>query len=124
VKHEQTALYTNKRGYTYILQHFTAVLAVGSLRACHLIPNADKLSVDLLHTGGNRTLDRFLGLTLNETSSERLEGFVEKITFRVANGEFKGVHFDDEVLDLKTEVISWSDGMRCTVVCNTYLHEH
>ena len=71
-------------------------------------PNTDKLSVGVLHKCGNRTLDRFLGLLLDETGSERLEGFVEKFVVQVANREFEGVDFDDEVLDLKTEDISHS----------------
>jgi len=41
-------------------QHFTATLAFGNLRVRHAIPNADKLSADVLHTGSNQTLDHFL----------------------------------------------------------------
>jgi hypothetical protein len=82
------------------LQHFTATLAIGSLRVRHAIPNADKLSVDVLHTGNNQTLDRFLDLLLHE-SSEQFEVFVEKVMFRVADREFESVDFDDDVLDLE-----------------------
>jgi hypothetical protein len=83
------------------LQHFSAALAFGGFRARHTIPNADELSVDVLHTGSNWTLDRFLDLLLDETSSERLEGLVEKVVFRVTDGEFEGVDFDDDVFDFE-----------------------
>ena len=38
-------------------QHFTATLAFGNLRVRHAIPNANKLSADIHHTGSNQTLD-------------------------------------------------------------------
>jgi hypothetical protein len=72
-------------------------LAFSGFGARHAIPNTNELPVDVLHTGSNRTLD----LLLDEMSSERFEGLVEKVVFRVTDGEFEGVGFDDNVLDFE-----------------------
>jgi hypothetical protein len=76
-------------------------LAFGTFSAGHTIPDADKLSIDIFHTGSNRSLDGCLDLLLDEPSRKWLEGFVQKVMLRVANGELEGVDLDHDALDLE-----------------------
>ena len=46
------------------------------LRSGHTVPNADKLSINVPHTGRNRSPDNFLDLFIDESGGEWLEGFV------------------------------------------------
>jgi hypothetical protein len=59
------------------------------------------LAVDVLQPSSDRALDSFLDLLLDEASSEGLEGLVQKVVFRIANGEFERVNLDDDALNFE-----------------------
>lgn len=83
------------------MQDFGARFALGGLRGIHAVSDADKLSVDVLHTCGNGILDCLLNLLLDEAGDERLERLVEEVVLRVSNGELESVNFDVDVLDFE-----------------------
>ena len=88
-------------GGTHILQHLASTLAFSDLGARHAVPDSHKLSVDVLHAGGARTAYGLLNLFLDEASSERPEGLVQKVVLRVSDGEFESIDFHDDALDFE-----------------------
>lgn len=88
-------------GGTHVLQHFASTLAFGDLSARHAVPDSHKLSVDVLHAGGDRTAHSLLDLFLDEASSERPESLVQKVVLRVSDGEFESIDFHDNALDFE-----------------------
>lgn len=67
----------------------------------HAVANADELSVNVFHAGGDGVFDGLLDLTFDETSRKGFESFVEGVVLRIADGELKGVQLHVDILDLK-----------------------
>lgn len=67
----------------------------------HTVANADELSVNVFHAGGDSVFDSLLDLTFDETGRKGFESFVEGVVFRVADGELEGVQLHVDILDLE-----------------------
>ena len=50
-----------------------------SLSTLHMITNGDELPINVLKPSDQRVFDGLLDLSLDETSGERSEGFVQEI---------------------------------------------
>jgi hypothetical protein len=88
-------------GGTHVLQHLASTLAFGDFSARHTVPDPYKLSVDVLHAGGDSTTNGLLDLFLDEASSERPESLVQKVVLRVSDGESESIDFHDNALDFE-----------------------
>lgn len=74
----------------------------------HPVTNADELSIDVFHTGGDGVFDGFLDLALDETGSEGFKGFVEGIVLGVADGELERVELHVDILHLEDGAVGSS----------------
>jgi len=102
----------SKKLETHIFESFGTALALRHLGLGHAITNSNKLSIDVFKSSPQRVSDRLLDLFLDQRSSKWAKGLVQKIVFRVANGEFKRPNLDVDVLDAENRRVVALSGLK------------
>jgi len=89
------------RSKTNIFEDISAALALRGLGDLHSVANSDELTINVLETSGQSSLDRLFDLLLDQSGGERTKRLVKEVVVRIPNGKLEVADFDMDAVDLE-----------------------